>query len=123
MAIATKKVDIVIARSACGIFGLLNLFGQFFFSIFQLSATVAGVSGLAVSLLASDKMHNVKSTNILVMILCIFGIFALGAKAYSYYSVPQLPGNSFPYTLTFMFALSFAFIAYNTLQKSRRKTI
>jgi hypothetical protein len=83
------------------------LLGQLFTGDFTLAATLAGVGGVLAGALATAR-----PLRRVVLLGCALALVGAALHIFDYYSVPQLPGNYYPWFLTGPFIAAALIIGY-----------
>ena len=108
---------ITIARVICIFLGIVHLFGQLFFGIFEIVPTIAGISGILAGSLSTAS----RTSATLLLIVALTGVFAVSADAYDYYASVHAPGNYYAWPEAVVFIGTLLLIAYDALIHLRQR--
>lgn len=95
------------------------LFGQAFFGIFSIVATITGVSGVLAGGLSWLPSRNL-FLKLTVTFCCLAALVGVGMDAYTFYTKYDCPGNSNGWSLKIPFIGSLLFIGYSTWTASSK---
>ena len=111
------NVAINISRVICIFLGIIHLFGQLFFGIFEVVPTIAGVSGILAGSLSTAS----RSSATLLLFVAPVGVLAIGTDAYNYYSSDHAPGNYYAWPEAVVFTGVLLLIAFDAMNHLRHK--
>jgi len=102
--------SLLMSRVYCGFMGALYLFGQLFFSNFDVIPTFIAVSALSASIFTRKKSQSTKPQYVVVL-LCVLGALGVLVEIYGYLIGGFFEANQLRLTLQIFFIASFAVIA------------
>lgn len=109
-------IALIIARGYVLLMALAGeIFGQLFFGIFSLSATITGVSAILAGTLGGLHCRDNPTMGRFVMFCCLAALGGTVAGAIHYYSDLNIPGNDFAWELRALFVISLLLISYVAL--------
>ncbi len=111
------KTILIASRIICGFLGFVHLFGQLFFSNFEVAPTISGLSGLVAATLSGSR-----NTGPLLPAVGVAGVLAIVSDAYSYYSSPQAPGNYYAWPEAALFAVALLLLARHAWKSPNGKS-
>ena len=115
----TEKIDLkVVCRAYIICLGAAGfLFGQFFFSSFEIGATLAGAAGIIVGSMGSKLSSKGGLGAVIEIGICFLGLVGVGIDALGYYTRSHAPGNSYAWSLIAPYSAALLYLSISAIKR------